>query len=328
MVLSSFSAGPLRSVNLEAKVSSETVSLPSSSVSFGWAAEQGLREEMEDEISVVENKSEEFTFVGVFDGHAGNYTARFLKEELYSECLRELEDGRLLNASGSDSEVQIKQRLSRAFKNLDDKLLLWQADQEDENLKYSGSTATSLFVTKKRIIVANAGDCRAVLSSSGTAIDLCNDHRPFGDSPGSRSEVERIKAAGGWIAKGRVCGYLAVSRAFGDLMYKNYREHLLADGLKKGKWTKRFVQKLSLEEDWVTALPEVSCRDRESGDEFILVGSDGLWDSVSSTEAVVFVRRKLSEGLEIESVCNSLINFALGERKGDDNTSVVLVKLS
>ena len=34
--------------------------------------------------------------------------------------------------------------------------------------------------------------------------------------PAVLSEIERVKAAGGWVDDGRVCGLLAVSRAFGD----------------------------------------------------------------------------------------------------------------
>lgn len=34
--------------------------------------------------------------------------------------------------------------------------------------------------------------------------------------PTIKSEIERVKSAGGWVEDGRVCGLLAVSRAFGD----------------------------------------------------------------------------------------------------------------
>ncbi len=34
------------------------------------------------------------------------------------------------------------------------------------------------------------------------------------------SEVERVESVGGWIADGRVCDILAVSRAFGDYEFK------------------------------------------------------------------------------------------------------------
>lgn len=35
------------------------------------------------------------------------------------------------------------------------------------------------------------------------------------------SEIERVQSAGGWIDDGRVCGVLAVSRAFGDWELKS-----------------------------------------------------------------------------------------------------------
>lgn len=63
--------------------------------------------------------------------------------------------------------------------------------------------------------MANAGDSRSVLSRSGKAIPLSDDHKP-------ESEVEknRITKAGGTITNGRVNGGLNLSRSMGDFFYK------------------------------------------------------------------------------------------------------------
>lgn len=69
----------------------------------------------------------------------------------------------------------------------------------------------------RKMFLANVGDCRTVVSDAGVATQLTEDHKP--DLP---EEKKRVEAAGGFVHKGRVNGVLAVSRSFGDIMYRNY----------------------------------------------------------------------------------------------------------
>lgn len=46
------------------------------------------------------------------------------------------------------------------------------------------------------------------------------EHRVVGSDSTVAAEVERVERAGGWIADGRVCDVIAVSRAFGDREFK------------------------------------------------------------------------------------------------------------
>lgn len=71
--------------------------------------------------------------------------------------------------------------------------------------------------------------------------------------------------AGGFIAEGRVNGSLNLSRALGDMEYKQARE-------------------LSAGEQMVTALPEVRTLHLESGHEFLLLACDGIWDVLTNQE--------------------------------------------
>ena len=54
----------------------------------------------------------------------------------------------------------------------------------------------------------------------GQAVDLTTEHRVSGGGATVEAEVARVQAAGGWIADGRVCDVIAVSRAFGDQEFK------------------------------------------------------------------------------------------------------------
>eukprot|EP00271_Cylindrocystis_brebissonii_P023083 TRINITY_DN9308_c0_g1_i1.p1 TRINITY_DN9308_c0_g1~~TRINITY_DN9308_c0_g1_i1.p1 ORF type:complete len:460 (+),score=46.65 TRINITY_DN9308_c0_g1_i1:62-1441(+) len=292
------------------------------------AVEQGLRDEMEDEVVIVQDVPGGFVYVGVFDGHVGTATARYLKRELYDQCLRALDGGALLARELDEEGVQvIQERLSEAFAESDSKLLSWQQEEATDEERESGSTASVLFIRKDRIILASVGDSRVVLCAGEETRDLTEDHRLSGDSDMAQAEVKRVQSSGGWVSKGRLCGSIAISRAFGDVMYKRERDAMLTEGLKKGRWTKRFVQKLKTEEEWLLVEPTVQCLDLPSDSEFVLVASDGLWDAVRSGEAVRHVKEQLAEHGDVQKACDSLVQFALKERKGDDNVSLILVQL-
>ncbi|GKC80664.1 probable protein phosphatase 2C 59, partial [Tanacetum coccineum] len=71
-----------------------------------------------------------------------------------------------------------------------------------------------------RSLVANVGDSRSVISRGGKTFFVSRNHKP------DRSdERQRIEDAGGfvmWAGTWRVGGVLAVSRVFGDKLFKQY----------------------------------------------------------------------------------------------------------
>lgn len=48
---------------------------------------------------------------------------------------------------------------------------------EDEEEQACGTTATVMLVRKDKVVVANVGDSRAVLSRHGQAVNLSTEHR-------------------------------------------------------------------------------------------------------------------------------------------------------
>lgn len=127
----------------------------------------------------------------------------------------------------------------------------------------AGSTGTVVLYNRlyNEFLIASVGDTRAVLSRRGQAFDLTVDHKAT-----LPEEVVRIANAGGFVVNGRVLGSLAVSRAFGDAAIKS-----------KGPNT-------------VIAEPEFSCFFPSAGDEFLIIATDGLWDVMTSQDAVKHVR--------------------------------------
>ncbi|KAG0625873.1 hypothetical protein M758_2G085700 [Ceratodon purpureus] len=292
-------------------------------ITVGQFVVQGLREEMEDEIVVEADGPNGFSFAAIFDGHAGGYSAKFLRDELYKECLAALEGGTLLE---SDNLHEAEEALSRAFLETDKRLVSRLETRDLVEEAESGSTGTVLFARSDRLVLAYVGDSRAVLSRNGKAQDLTADHRPFGRDKKSFLEIKRIQEAGGWVSHGRVCGMLSVSRAFGDIPFKTRKQQMLDRGVADRSWPKSFANMRSrnLNGEWLTATPDTSSMLVEEEVEFIILASDGLWDSLKSGEAVDFVRKQLNEHGNVQRACEEIAQEALN-RGGQDNVSVIIV---
>lgn len=169
----------------------------------------------------------------------------------------------------------------------------------------AGCTAVCAIVRGDQLFVANAGDSRCVLSRGGKAVALTEDHKP-----NNEEEFSRITKAGGFVADGRVNGSLNLSRALGDLEYKQ-------------------VKSLPPEEQMVTANPEIRTIKLDPSDEFIILACDGIWDVLTNQEAIDFVRERLSEGKTPKEICEDACDFCLapdtsGCGKGCDNMSIVI----
>ena len=158
-----------------------------------------------------------------------------------------------------------------------------------------------LFVSDDRLlVVANAGDCRAVLCHRGNAIDMSNDHKPS-----CSKERKRIEASGGYVYDGYLNGLLNVARALGDW----HMEGLKGSGSDGGP---------------LSAEPELMTRQLTEEDEFIIIGCDGIWDVFRSQNAVDFARRRLQEHNDPVMCSKDLVDEAL-KRKSGDNLAVIVV---
>lgn len=167
----------------------------------------------------------------------------------------------------------------------------------------SGTTACVVLLTPDWVVCANAGDSRAVISTSGnTAVPLSYDHKPD-DEP----EERRIRAAGGYVAGGRVEGDLAVSRGLGDFRFKNMAvvmatsfsgiqppgsvlaPEMSSDG-QNPPTMKPCDQKVS-------PIPDIRIHNRNTSlDEFVIVACDGIWDVQTNYESVKTVADMFKEG--------------------------------
>ena len=257
---------------------------------YGAYGAQGPRSSMEDRHSVLPNFAGEvnglkdpLSFVGVYDGHGGVKAAEFCRDKLPEYV------GRYI-AAGKGIEEALKlafQMLDREFLNIARK----------GGLK-SGAVLTVCVFAGQRVVVASAGDCRAVLCRAGGAKVLTTDH-----TPQLLSEKLRIEEEGGTIEFGYLNGALAVSRAVGDL-----------DPITQEK-TKG-----------LSATPDVSTHVLSDQDDFLILACDGVWDVLQSHVAVSLARRSLAADHDVEKTSEMLVKQAL-RRGSEDNCTAVVVCL-
>ncbi|GJY65283.1 probable protein phosphatase 2C 49 [Tanacetum coccineum] len=116
---------------------------------------------------------------------------------------------------------------------------------------YCGTIALIVLILGRHVIIENAGDCRAVISRKGKAIQMSNDHRPS-----YLQEKKRVEELGGYFEDGYLNGELAVTRALGDRHMKS----LVGSNSKSP----------------LTAELEMTQMVLTNDDEFLIIGCDGI----------------------------------------------------
>ncbi|KAL0361871.1 UNVERIFIED_CONTAM: putative protein phosphatase 2C 27 [Sesamum radiatum] len=260
----------------------------------GSCAEKGPKQYMEDEHICIDNLHQHLgetagfpspgAFYGVFDGHGGTDAAWFIRNNILKFIVED-----------SFFPVCSEKAIKSAFLKAD------YAFADDSSLDISsGTTALTAFISGRTLIVANAGDCRAVLGKRGKAIEMSIDHKP-----NYTSERLRIEKLGGVIYDGYLSGQLSVSRALGDWHMKG----------RKGTASP------------LTAEPELQEMLLTEDDEFLIMGCDGLWEVMSSQCAVTMARRELMLHNDPERCSRELVREAL-KRNTCDNLTVIVICFS
>jgi serine/threonine protein phosphatase PrpC len=268
---------------------------------FGASAMQGWRVEMEDSHTIIVSIKglPGHSFVAVYDGHGGSMCANYAGKEMM-RFIQATPDYKAylaqpLNAKDVDL---LRFAMRKAYLDIDEALK--QVPESKSLSERSGCTALSAFITPTSIVLAHAGDSRAIVCSGGEVAAATEDHKPY-DGP----EKARIEAAGGHVSMRRVDGDLAVSRALGDFQYKD--------------------DKLPPQNCKVTCVPDTMAYKRTPRDELLLLCCDGVWDVMSNENCRECAMEIFSEGeTRLGLVCEELIDTCLSQGSRD-NMSVVMV---
>jgi len=253
--------------------------------SVGMRTVAGTAHANEDRFFVCHNDKE--LSVGLFDGHGGSEVSQFLADEFLS-ILQQCES----------LELCLKEAVTHAFHSADFLCL-------DKNLQ--GSTALLLIIRGNDLLIAHAGDSRAVLykfDGQEKSFLATRDHKP--NDPDER---KRILELGGQINVSgttfRVGGHvnLTVSRSIGDYP----KRHMAKD---KG----------------LTCQPEILTRNINSTYKFIILASDGIWDVMTSEDAIHEVKKVLLLASPSRAA-KRLISLAQ-QRGSTDDLTVIVIKFT
>jgi len=103
---------------------------------------------------------------------------------------------------------------------------------------------------------------------------------------------------------------LAVSRAIGDIFFK---DETFTGGTPTGLTAEPFIACTMLEEQ------------SSAAEQFLLIGCDGLWDTIPPNESVEFVFSHLSKGVPAQKISEDLVQLARSTGSSDNITVILAV---
>ena len=251
--------------------------------SYAANTNQGIvRDYNEDRVSVIINMNKpnyydsslpwpKISYFGVFDGHAGNKCAEYLRDNLLNF---------ICNNSFFPNDVP--SAIKYGFKKIDEDYLRNHAFINNKLIDNSGSCGLILLLINNLIYIANVGDSRCLGSFKNGKIqkDITLDHKP--NTP---YEKERIIKNGGKIYqtqtpieddetfKDKILvgpyrvypGKLSVSRTVGDA---------------EGK-----IELLGGNPNVIVPVPDIFCFNLDEDDiDFFILGCDGIYDQLYSKD--------------------------------------------
>ncbi|KAJ8904814.1 hypothetical protein NDN08_001329 [Rhodosorus marinus] len=237
-------------------------------VSYFSVSQQGTRRENLEDVCYADKAN---GYYSVFDGHGGSRAAEYASRKLHEKIVLDRKSMREAFLETDSDFAKCEEFCSHGSSSC-------------------GTTALCVHISGKKLTVAHVGDSRALLVTPTRLETLTTDHIAT-----TATEAERIQRAGGYVLNKRVSGCVAVSRAIGDIRYKQF----------------------------IVAEPEIVNLEVDEENSFLVLGTDGLWGVVSDTE----IRRKLVEAKgDLRLASRSLADLT-HKRNGRDDSSVVVVDL-
>lgn len=230
------------------------------------------------------------TFVGVYDGHGGPETSRFVNDNLFQNLKR-------FTSEQQSMSVDV---IRKAFQATEEGFLSIVSKQflTKPQLAAVGSCCLVGVICGGTLYIANLGDSRAVLgrvvkaTGEVLAVQLSAEHNASIESV--RQELHSLHPDDPQIVVlkhnvWRVKGLIQISRSIGDVYLKKAefnREPLYA----------KFRLREPFRRPILSADPAISVHELQPHDQFLIFASDGLWEHLSNQEAVNIVQNHPHSG--------------------------------
>ncbi|XP_073139515.1 probable protein phosphatase 2C 38 [Henckelia pumila] len=240
------------------------------------------------------------TFIGVYDGHGGPETSRYVNQSLFKN----------LKKFASQHQEISANVIKQAFLETEDEFLDLVREQwlNKPQMASVGTCCLVGIISNGLLHIANAGDSRAVLGRADkairgvTAIQLSTEHNA--NLEYIRDELRSLHSDDPQIVVlkhkvWRVKGIIQISRSIGDAYLKKpefNKEPLLA----KFRLSEPFSKPI------LSAEPSIFTHKLNPKDQFVILASDGLWEQLSNQEAVDIVHSHPHQG-----VAKKLVKAAL-----------------
>ena len=261
-------------------------------LSWGAATLRGLCSRNDDKFVVGQPAGlPNHAIFGVFDGHGqqgGDRAAGLVARSLH----------RLIYAQHADASERdlCEEKLKRAFVLMDRHLNLRRYYRR-ANFAFSGTCAAVVIVGESEVCIANLGDSE-VVGKNGRLTRLHNCEDP--------GEANRIIGNGGFVSEDqRVNGRLIPTRALGDFCLK---KRATPNG-----------------PPVLTCVPEITRIPRKEIGEFLVIGSDGIFDALTENSVIEYCEE--NRHLSSKELAERIVDRAIG-CGSQDNVTCVVVRLS
>ncbi|KAK2360749.1 putative protein phosphatase 2C [Trifolium repens] len=297
----------------------------------------------EDRMHIVICEEHGWVYVGIYDGFNGPDATDYLLNNMFYAVHDELKGflcNRNRNSSNKLKSEDVLEALSEAMRKTEDAFLKIINEMINHNpvLAMMGSCVLVMLMKGEDVYLMNVGDSRAVLATRiGNHPQLTMDH-----STHVKEEVYRIRQEHpddpSAVTKGRVKGYLNITRAFG------------AGFLKQPKQNDAMLETFKVnyigESPYIICSPSLHHQRLSSSDKFLILSSDGLYQYFTNEEAVakvesfiamfpdknpaqLLIEEALSQAAKKAGMeFHELLDIPQGERRlYHDDISIVIISL-
>jgi pyruvate dehydrogenase phosphatase len=228
--------------------------------------------------------------VGIYDGHGGPETSRFINEHLFQHLKR-------FTAEQQSVSVDI---IRKAYQATEEGFLTLVTKQWSVKPQIAsvGSCCLVGVICGGTLYIANCGDSRAVMgrlvkaTGEVLAIQLSAEHNVAIESV--RQEMHSLHPDDSHIVVlkhnvWRVKGLIQISRSIGDVYLKKpefNREPLYS----------KFRLREPFKKPILSSDPSISVHELQLQDQFLILASDGLWEHLSNQDAVDLVQNNPRSG--------------------------------